>query len=72
MDHEEKEYEVWTEGFSITGSHSNAMFHGRVKTKSFDEACVKLLGNSLDKDDKVHDGYRRKGGRMCVWGVRMF
>ena len=63
-----KEFEVWTEGFAVTGQSSGAVFHGKVMAKSFDEACIKLLGSSLDKDESKPDGYRRNSkGNMCVW-----
>src|SRR6185369_9559955 len=54
-----REYEVWTEGYSATGEHGTASFEGKILAKNFDEACVKILGERLDKDDKQEDGYRR-------------
>ncbi len=63
-----KEFEVWTEGFAITGQSSGATLHGKVTAESFDQACIKVLGSCLDKDDNEPDGYRRDSeGNMCVW-----
>jgi len=48
----EKEYEVWTEGFAATGQRSDATCHNtKVKAKSFIEACKKVLGDSLDRNE---------------------
>lgn len=63
-----REFEVWTEGYAATGQSGKAIFHGKVMAKNFDEACIKLLGRSLAKDDSQPDGYRRNSkGNMCVW-----
>jgi len=63
-----KEFEVWLEGYAATGQSSRATFHGKVMAESFDEACIKVLGGSLDKDESNSDGYRRNSkGKMCVW-----
>jgi hypothetical protein len=63
-----KEFEVWTEGYAATGQSSDATLHGKVMAKSFDQACIKVLGSSLDKDESKPDGYRRNSkGNMCVW-----
>lgn len=63
-----KQFQVWTEGYAATGERSDAMLHGKVMAETFDEACIKLLGDSLDKDSSKPDGYRRSSeGNMCVW-----
>ena len=63
-----KEYEVWTEGYAATGQSAGAMFHGKVFAETFDDACIKLLGEDLDKDKTTKDGYSRSAGRLTVWG----
>tara|TARA_R110000782_G_scaffold47716_1_gene104752 strand:+ start:74 stop:316 length:243 start_codon:yes stop_codon:yes gene_type:complete len=64
-----KEFKVWIEGYATSGESSGAILHGKVNANSFDEACIKLLGNSLDKDKSKPDEYRRNSkGNMCVWG----
>ena len=68
-----KEYEVWTEGFQVTGESGEATFHGKVMAESFDEACIKLLGKYLDKDPDQPDGYRRNRlGRYSTWACGCF
>ena len=81
-----KEYEVWTEGYSATGEHSGAIchtvkdadyMHGKMGTPikviadSFEDACKKVLGDSLDKNE---DGSLRldSDGRPMVWACRCF
>jgi hypothetical protein len=63
-----KEFEVWTEGFAATGQSSGATLHGKVMAENFDQACIKVLGSRLDKDESKPDGYSRNSeGNMCVW-----
>ena len=66
------EYEVWSEGYAITGNYSEACFEGMSYGETFDEAVIKLLSHRLDKDKEEPDGYRRYDGRLCVWGCRIF
>lgn len=54
-----KEFEVWSEGYSATGEHSGAIYHGIVAAETFDEACIKVMGDKLDKNS---DGSYRRGG----------
>lgn len=67
-----KEYEVWMEGYAATGEHQRASFEGKVMANSFDEACIKLLGDRLDKDEKQPDGYRRYPDNFCVWACTLY
>ena len=70
---ENKEFEVWTEGYAATGQSQGATFHGKVMAESFDEACIKLLGSSLDKNINSPDGYKRNlRGFMSVWACGCF
>ena len=52
-----KNFEVWSEGFVITGNSSGAIFHGTVEAETFDEACIKLVGDNLDR--LLNGTYRR-------------
>jgi len=68
-----KNYQVWMEGFAVTGQQAQAHLVGKIGAESFDEACIKLLGDSLDKDDKKSDGYRRlSNNEMCVWACGLY
>ena len=67
-----KTFEIWTEGYAATGEVGNATCHGTQEAETFEEACIKLLGNDLDKDNREPDGYRRYGGRLCIWACRCF
>lgn len=82
-----REFEIWSEGYSATGESRGPNFHGRVVAKSFDEACIKLLGNLLDKNP---DGSYRRGayrgkplppskdradkmiGNYSIWACQLF
>lgn len=67
-----KEYEIWMQGYIATGEHQRASFEGMATGQTFDEACIKLLGHRLDRDEASEDGYRRYGGRLCIWACCLF
>ena len=68
-----RKFEVWTEGCAATGESSDATLHGKVMAESFDEACIKVLGSGLDKDESKPDGYRRSSkGNMSVWACECY
>lgn len=67
-----KEFEIWTEGYAATGERGTATFHGRAIGETFEEACISLLPDRLDKDSNSPDGYRRFGGRLSIWACRCF
>ena len=67
-----KTFEIWTEGYAATGEHSPATFHGTAEGETFEEACIKKIGHMLDKDENKPDGYRRFGGKLCVWACCCF
>lgn len=43
-----KIYDIWSEGYSVTGNCSPANFFGSIQANSFQEACDKLF---LSDDD---------------------
>lgn len=71
--------QVWSEGYAATGESATASFMGEVEADSFDEACIKVCGDRLDKND---DGtYRRisyygeKAGQIgpyCIWACALY
>lgn len=63
-----KMYQVWTEGYRATGEHGTATYHGECLAESFQEACEKLLGDSLDKNP---DGTNRYP-YPSVWACRFY
>jgi hypothetical protein len=82
-----KDFEIWIEGFAATGESSGAYFKGKVLAENFDEACIKLLGDRLDKNS---DGSYRRGsyrgeplppsqhraelmkGNFSIWACQLF
>lgn len=72
-----KKYDVWIEGYSAPEDSSSlsrkAAFEGSIEATSFNEACIAILGDRLDKDDGNPDGYLHSlGGYLSVWGCRCF
>jgi len=55
-------YNIWMEGYRITGGSAPATFVGEIEADSFSEACVKLCGNdpNFNKDN------------LTVWGCGLF
>jgi len=60
-----KKYEIWSEGYRVTGGSSGARLHGTEIATSFKEACVKHMDN--DEDRKYFDE-----DRVIYWGCRLY
>lgn len=59
-------YEVWNEGYSLTGQSSPAQFLGKFEAKSFEEACViaiKANSWSMESYDPKRNAY---------WGCKFY
>jgi len=57
-----KKYEVWAEGYKITGDSSGALLHGTAVAASFKEACDKVLKDSSTYNPET----------LTDWGCRLF
>lgn len=57
------EYEVWMEGYSATGDHSNARLLGKVIGANFGDAIQKLEQATLIES---------RDGKWYIWGCRLF
>lgn len=53
-------FEIWSEGYVVTGNSAGAHFHGTAEGATFREACDVLLGG---------DPYYRSG---TYYGCRLF
>lgn len=62
-----KEWEVWTEGFMVTGNTEVAQFHGKFKGRNFREAVLQYK-NSVSKETQSFIDL----DRMSYWGCRFF
>jgi hypothetical protein len=63
-----KEYEVWIEGYAITGQQETAKFLGNYKANNFIEASKKaLLKNNYSDIDK---NYNEKFN--TYWGCKLY
>jgi len=83
---EEKEFEIWMEGYAATGEHSPANLIGKSKGKTFEEACdnfrysedilgwnkevIVKKGSPLGLD-KNPDGTNRYN-RPSIWACRLW
>ena len=57
-----KVFEIWSEGYAITGGRGKALFHGKIKATSFKEAC-----DILFDDDKFYNPEN-----LTYWGCKLF
>ena len=63
----EKSFEIWLEGFNITGSRSKAKFCNKLKAESFEKA-VKIYIDSLSlKEQRFFDK-----NRLTFWGCKFY
>jgi len=73
-------YEIWMEGYAVTGNQSDAQMIGEYEADSFDEAVEKLNQEAVEKYGKVS---AVKGGLLdsettkpidnwTIWGCRLF
>ena len=60
---EEREFEVWSEGFAATGECGKATFHGRIRAQSFEGACSKVF----PEDDQNYDPIS-----LSYWACKLF
>jgi hypothetical protein len=75
-----KEWEIWSEGYAVSGNSSGAHFHGQFRAETFDEAVGKLNEESVRKYGKpsaekgtVLDGRTMKPfDDWRIWGCKLF
>lgn len=57
-----KNYQIWSEGYQITGNSGAAHFRGEARGNSFAAACIALLG-----EDEYFDAEN-----LTYWSCRLF
>ena len=62
-----KEFQVWTEGYSTTGQHAGATYHGKFSGETFKDA-VKAFSKTLPSRSKALVDLKR----LTFWGCRFF
>ena len=75
-----KEYDIWSEGYQVTGNESGAMFLGKETGRNFQDACMKhFLRSELEQREKYteSDYYDTKRwdynpNSNTFWGCRLF
>ncbi len=78
-----KEYEVWMEGYAATGESASANLVGKVKARSFAQACHILMCKQhlewMEKENNPnYKEYCTPGrwdydpGRLSYWGCRLY
>jgi len=62
-------FEVWSEGYSVTGGHGTAYLIGTVAASTFPEACAKATSQARAAGK---DYGEFNPDRLTVWGCRLF
>lgn len=57
-----KRFNVWSEGYIVTGNTAGALYHGEVEGADFEHACSKLF---------KHDDYFNRD-TLSHWGCKLF
>lgn len=66
-----KKYQIWSEGFSVTGEYQKASYHGEFEAETFEQACDKWA-ETLDEYSKKCYTPSKDGRRPMLWGCRLF
>ncbi|MHB0943408.1 hypothetical protein ACYCSU_17300 [Paenibacillus sp. ALE1] len=61
-----KSYDIWSEGFVVTGGSGTAHFHGSSTGKDFKEACDRFA----EANPEFKEYYSSE--RLTYWGCRLF
>lgn len=61
----QRKYEIWAEGYRVTGQSSGANFLGTCEGRTFKEACIKFM------DTPYHRQYFNEGS-MTYWGCKLY
>jgi hypothetical protein len=64
----ERSWEVWTEGFRATGNQQGAVYHGRFKGDTFDDALVAFKATIQDERSRNLVNLKAR----TFWGCRFF
>ena len=58
-------WEVWTEGYRVTGNKATAMFHGNYPGETFEEAVKKCV-----QEQEMGDCFNEE--HLTYWGCRFY
>ena len=62
-------YEIWSEGYAVTGDRGDASLMGTAVGATFREACIEFFSDPYD----LHN-YKRlfDAERLTFWGCKLF
>ena len=61
-----KQYQIWTEGYVVTGGSSTATYHGLSKGETFKQAVENFIEEN-DWDKKLYNSER-----LTYWGCKFY
>lgn len=59
-------FEIWSEGYVVTGNSAGAYYHGSIRAETFREACIKFAEQNSEFK-KYFDS-----DKMTYWGCKLF
>lgn len=62
-----KSYDIWSEGYSITGSYGSAQYICTIAGESFKEACDNAYKHGIFENYGEYDSEH-----LSLWGCRLF
>ena len=66
-----RKFQIWSEGYSVTGQYQKAIYHGEFEAETFEQACDKWI-ETLDEYSKQCYTPSKDGSRPMLWGCRLF
>lgn len=61
-----KEFEIWSEGFAVTGQIAGAHYHGSCRGEDFEDACKNFAKENEEFAHYFNENY------MSHWGCKLF
>lgn len=75
-----KEFEIWAEGYAITGNHSGANFIGKGMGNTFDEAVGNYMKNNPNSGINLNtrsrytskEAYENRDSNWNTWACNLY
>lgn len=69
---ENKKFHIWSEGYSITGNSSGAIYLGEFEADTFEHACDKWAKTLTDDYSRKCYSPAKYGKPPSFWGCRLY
>ena len=69
---ENRKFHIWSEGYSITGNNSGAIYLGEFEADTFEHACDKWAKTLTDDYSRKCYSPAKDGKPPSFWGCRLY